>query len=142
MSLLFAENEPRLKGCIAFAPAVDVNMRLRSQNSAMVDALVAGGFGDLFSRYNPRMQEQNLRCPVFLFHAQDDANVPISESSGLADRLRQAGTDVTLETVPTGEHYDAMIQQGIPRAIAWLKKPLLRGQERGERRMVNGRWLQ
>jgi dienelactone hydrolase len=122
MSLLFAENEPRLKGCIAFAPAVDVNARLRSQNSRTVDELIKAGFGDFFDRYNPRRHEQDLNRPVFLFHAQDDSNVPVSESSGLADRLRQAGKDVTLEIVPTGGHYDSMIQQGIPKAIAWLKR--------------------
>jgi dienelactone hydrolase len=121
LSLLFAENEPRLKGCIAFAPAVDMVTRFNSQGSGIVGQLTSAGYGDFFTRYNPRLHEQDFACPVLLFHAQDDSNVPVSESTGLAQRLRQAGKDVTLELVPTGDHYDSMINQGIPKAIEWLK---------------------
>jgi dipeptidyl aminopeptidase/acylaminoacyl peptidase len=56
-----------------------------------------------------------------LFHAQDDSNVPVSESVDCHARLERLGRPVTLVTVPTGDHYDAMLRQGIPRAIAWLK---------------------
>jgi hypothetical protein len=63
---------------------------------------------------------QHLNCPLLLFHAMDDSNVPASESQQCADRLKQAGKNVTLITVPTGDHYESMIQQGIPTAINWL----------------------
>ena len=45
--------------------------------------------GEFFARYNPRLHEQDLKCPVLLFHAQDDSNVAVSESTGLAERLKQ-----------------------------------------------------
>jgi hypothetical protein len=35
--------------------------------------------------------------------------------------LRAAGKDVTFAEVPTGGHYDAMIESGIPKGIEWLK---------------------
>ena len=64
-----------------------------------------------------------LACPLLLFHARDDSNVPVQESIDCADRLKALGKPVTLEVVPTGDHYRGMLAQGIPRAIAWLKAP-------------------
>jgi dienelactone hydrolase len=120
MALLFAENEPKIKACVAFAPAVDVSVRFPPEARAELARMVPGA-GDLFTRFNPKMHESELNCPVFLFHAQDDSNVPVSESIGLAARLKQAGKSPTLRTVPNGDHYDGMLQQGIPQAIQWLK---------------------
>ncbi|MDR3636975.1 MAG: prolyl oligopeptidase family serine peptidase, partial [Isosphaeraceae bacterium] len=117
LALLFAEHEPRLKGCVAFAPAIDVAQRL----NAAIPLLQQNGLSDLVGRYSPKTGEGNLACPLFLFHAQDDSNVPVSSSIAWAQRLQHLGKNVTLETVPRGEHYDSMIQQGIPRAIAWLQ---------------------
>ena len=37
------------------------------------------------------------------------------------DALRAHGTTVEYVTVPTGGHYDSMIKQGQPKAIAWIK---------------------
>lgn len=57
----------------------------------------------------------------FLFNAEDDSIVDAAETRAAAAGLRGLGKDVTLEIVPTGDHYDAMIDEGIPRAIQWLR---------------------
>lgn len=127
LALLVAEHEPRIKGCVAFAPVVDTAERTPALARNQLARMVPGA-GDFFTRYNPRQHEDALNCPVFLFHAQDDSNVPVGESLACQSRLEALGKAVTLETVPTGDHYQAMLAQGIPRAIRWLKQlPAIRG---------------
>ncbi|WP_422928150.1 prolyl oligopeptidase family serine peptidase [Singulisphaera sp. PoT] len=119
MSLLFAENEPRLKGCIAFAAPVDLEARFGPE---AVQEFKQVGFGDLAIKYSPKYGEAKLQCPVYLFHARDDSNVPVSQSEDCMRRLEQLGKTVVLDIVETGNHYDSMIAEGIPRAIAWLRQ--------------------
>jgi predicted esterase len=45
-----------------------------------------------------------------LFHAEGDSVCPITETRAIEAQLRQQGTNVALETVATGEHYDSMIE--------------------------------
>lgn len=120
MSLLFAEHEPRLAGCIAFAPCSDVQkfiggLRLRMMKSTHQ------GVVDFVVQSSPKTHVSRLNCPVFLFHAHDDDVVDVAETEEFVSLLRLQGRDVTLKTVPGGGHYDAMIASGIPEAINWLK---------------------
>jgi dienelactone hydrolase len=118
MSLLFAEHEPRLAGCIAYAPCTDVPafiVRIRTLS------FTHQGIADFVVQSSPNTHESRLNCPVFLFHAEDDGNVDVEETEEFAARLKQRGRDVTLKIVPTGDHYDSMIDEGIPAAIQWLK---------------------
>ena len=119
LAVLFAENEPRLRSSVAFAPALDLAKRFGPQ---AVAEFIKGGIGDLVGRYSPRNNEANLRCPLFLFHARDDSNVPVVDSEAFARRAKAKGKSVTLDLVPVGDHYDSMIQEGIPHAIAWLQE--------------------
>jgi dipeptidyl aminopeptidase/acylaminoacyl peptidase len=61
-----------------------------------------------------------LKCPVLLFQARDDSVIPVSETEAFAFALKSAGKDVTVELVPSGDHYSPMVTQGIPRAIAFF----------------------
>jgi dipeptidyl aminopeptidase/acylaminoacyl peptidase len=120
LSLLFAENEPRLKGCIAFAPCSDVEKRLDPR-------LVQGfgrsipGFADFIRNSSPRNHASRLACPLFLFHADDDSNVPVAESVAFAESVKETNPKVTFVRAKKGNHYDSMIREGIPRAIRWLR---------------------
>ena len=120
LSLLFAEHEPRLAGSIAYAPAIDLEARFGSFTLIALGGKLPG-LRDFVLKHSPKNHEAGYSAPVFLFHAEDDSNVPIATSRASVDRLKSLGKSVTLEAVPTGDHYDSMIQQGIPRAIAWLK---------------------
>ncbi|WP_435018054.1 alpha/beta hydrolase family protein [Tundrisphaera sp. TA3] len=126
MALLFAENEPRIRACVAYAPATDLPRRFGNQGVAI---LRQRGLGPLIERFSPSSGIAGLSCPLFLFHAQDDRNVPVDQSERFAEEARDAGKAVTLEVVPGGDHYDSMIRDGIPRGIEWLGKTLNPGPE-------------
>ena len=117
LAVLFAEHEPRLKACVAFAPALDLEKRFGPRAVAQ---LRRAGAGDLAVRYSPGNGVDKLNVPLFLFHAKDDSNVPVEESEAFAGRLKAKGKPVSLDIVPSGNHYDSMINEGIPHAIAWL----------------------
>jgi dienelactone hydrolase len=119
VALLLAENEPRIKKCAAFDARSDVEANFGwlqkiaiRQKIPEVDAF--------FTTYNPKTNAGKVGCPVLLFHARDDSVVPVSESESFAAALKGLGKDVTLAIVPTGDHYEPMIRQGIPKAIAWF----------------------
>ena len=116
LAVLFAENEPRLRACVAFAPALDLPARFGN----LTNQLISAGFGELVLGYSPSSNIEKLKHPLYLFHAQDDSNIPIAVNEAIARQFQSRGKDVTFDIVPTGEHYDSMIQEGIPRAINWL----------------------
>jgi dipeptidyl aminopeptidase/acylaminoacyl peptidase len=119
-ALLFAEHEPRLAGVIAYAPAVNVAERFGPALRAF--AFQMPGVIDFAAQSSPDTHRERLRCPTFLFHAEDDTNCPIDKTRKFVDQLKEQGTDVTFITVPTGDHYQSMIDEGIPAAIKWLRQ--------------------
>jgi acetyl esterase/lipase len=118
LALLVAENEPRIAACVAYAPVVDLRDVIPPDAQQIVARLVPGA-GDLFTRFNPRVRESNLNCPLFLFVALDDDYA--QQDRDFVQRLRSMGKNVTLGTVPSGGHHEPMIRNGIPAAIRWLK---------------------
>lgn len=122
-ALLLAEHEPRLAGCVAFAPCTDLKARIPA---ALVRTMSFRfeGLAEFLVRSSPRTHEMRIQCPVMLFHAADDSNVPIEESRAFAARLQSAGKDVTIKEVATGGHYQPMIDSGIAAGAAWIKQHL------------------
>jgi dipeptidyl aminopeptidase/acylaminoacyl peptidase len=120
LALLVAANDPRVKGCVAYAPVTDLPARLGAQTIDRVSRQV-GGFKEFVERSSPRAHLAQLRCPVFLYHARNDKNVPVAQSVTFANELKRTNPKVKLVTPPTGDHYPGMLKQGIPLAIAWLK---------------------
>lgn len=121
VSLLVAEHEPRVKACIAYAPVPDIERRLGRR---FIQAVAQGipDYPDFIARSSPINGAAQLRCPVFLFHAADDSNVETIQVADFATQLKKTNSHVTFSQVPSGNHYDSMIQQGIPQGIAWLKR--------------------
>lgn len=118
-ALLFAAHEPRLAGCIAYAPCIDIPNRFPGFLVRAFSGQLPG-LADFMAQSSPKTHESRINCPILLFHAEDDSNVPVSESKECAQRLKGLGKDVTLVTVPTGDHYDSMIDEGIPHGIEWI----------------------
>jgi dienelactone hydrolase len=118
-ALLFAAHESRLAGVIAYAPATDLPKRMGPQMPLF--RFILPGLVDFVTQSSPSTHLASLKRPTFLFHAEDDSNCPIADTRAFADKLKQQGTDVKLVTVATGDHYDSMINQGIPAAIQWLR---------------------
>jgi dipeptidyl aminopeptidase/acylaminoacyl peptidase len=120
MALLAAENDRRLIGCIAYAPRCDVGSELdKDEREALTSRI--DGFDQFLSSCSPSTRATSIRCPVFLFHADDDQRVPTDDVIGFEGKLKTADSSVTYCHVATGGHYDSMINDGIPQAINWLK---------------------
>jgi dipeptidyl aminopeptidase/acylaminoacyl peptidase len=120
LALLVAEHEPRIKACAAFAPVTDVEARLARVAPRLDRALP--GYREFLQNSSPKTHAENLKCPVFLFHAEDDENVPANQCTDFAAQLKKANPHVTLASTPTGGHYDSMIREGMPKAIAWFRQ--------------------
>ena len=119
-ALLVAEHDPRLAGCVAFAPCTDLQARIPGALVRTL-SLTFEGLPEFLVKSSPRTHEMRIQCPVMLFHAADDSNVPIEENRAFASRLQSAGKEVTVKEVATGGHYQPMIDTGIPAGIEWIK---------------------
>ncbi len=120
LSLLLAEKQPRIKACIAFAPVTDLKARMGEEAISALSKHLPN-YEAFITDSSPMTQPAQLKCPLFLFHAEDDSNVPTSEVSNFYTAVTKTNKQVTGVSVKTGDHYDSMVQQGIPRAIQWLK---------------------
>jgi dienelactone hydrolase len=120
LALLVAEHEPRIKGCVSYCGVSDVEDRL-ARAIPQLDRAIPG-YRDFIHFSSPKTHVEKLKCPVFLFHAQDDRNVPVSQTTGFAELLKKTNPDVTLDTSARGGHYQSMINAGIPKGIAWMQK--------------------
>lgn len=108
VALLLAEKEPRIKACLAYAPCCDVEARLKE--TVPVFTPVVPDYTTFLHASSPLTYVTSLRCPVFLFHADDDSNVPLSDNAAFVSRLKKTNANVTFVRVPTGNHYDSMIR--------------------------------
>lgn len=122
LALLAAVHEPRVRGCIAYAPCSDVESFHGDLQSNLAMRFLFPDLQFVCHDSSPMTYADQLKCPLFLFHAQDDSVVKISDTQSFAQQVRSHNSSVELYEVPYGEHYDSMIQQGIPRALLWLQQ--------------------
>ena len=104
---------------MAYAPAADVR-KWMGWKLGLYRFMLPGAV-DFITQSSPATHVGSLKKSIFLFHAEDDSICPISGTRDFADKLQKQGTDVKFVTVKTGDHYDSMINEGIPAAIQWLK---------------------
>jgi acetyl esterase/lipase len=122
VSLLLGAYEPRLRGSIAYAPATDLEKFHEQLLASSMSEILFPGIRDFERKASPKNQVARMQRPVFLFQAKDDSKVPLSTTERFVQQLRETNPRVTFQTVETGDHYDAMIDQGIPAGIRWLKE--------------------
>lgn len=115
LALQCAWSLPGIRACVAYAPGTNVEAHLGEFADVLEEALP--GTRDFLVDWNPARKAGTIPCPVFLFWAQDDGLVPAQELDALEEQLGQ----VDRVTVPTGGHYEAMLSDGIPAAIEWLR---------------------
>ena len=120
VSLQVAQWDRRVAACVAYAPCTDIAARLGLDYINTMEARLPE-FSPFISRFSPINNAARLRCPTFLFHADDDSNVPLSDNAAFAAKVRRTNSHLTFVRVPSGNHYSSMIQQGIPQAIRWLQ---------------------
>jgi dipeptidyl aminopeptidase/acylaminoacyl peptidase len=120
LALLVAAHEPRIKGCVSYCGVADVEVLL-ARALPQLDRDIPG-YRDFIRFSSPKTHVEKLKCPVFLFHAQDDTNTPVSQTTTFAALLKKTNPDVTVDTSARGGHYQSMINAGIPQGIAWMQK--------------------
>jgi dienelactone hydrolase len=123
ISLLLAENDPRIKACVAYAPVTDVERRVDEIAPDAGRYLESNlpGFREFLKRTSPIRRIGQLRCPTFLFHSEDDSRISIAESQAFVESLKKTNPRVTFVRATHGDHYDSMIEEGVPKAIRWLR---------------------
>jgi dipeptidyl aminopeptidase/acylaminoacyl peptidase len=119
-SLHLAEREPRVRACVAYAPVTNVEKSLGEDTVASLSSFMPD-YREFLNRTSPHAGIENLVCPLFLFHAEDDGNVPIAESAEFAKEASKHNAAVTFVRVAKGGHYNAMLNEGITKAVQWLK---------------------
>lgn len=121
LALLAAAFEPRLKGCVAYCPASDGATLMRGFLNDPRAEIAYPGITQFAKRVSPISHVASVSCPIFLFHAADDQTIPVSDSRRLHQLLDSQGKRNTYVEVPTGAHDIAVVQQGIPSALQWLR---------------------
>ena len=124
VSLLLAETDPRIAACVAYAPVTDPERRAFEIAADAAQYLESNvdGFRDFLKKTSPVQQAAQLRCPLFLFHAADDSRISIAESEAFAELVKKTNPRVTFVRAASGDHYDSMVEEGVPQAIEWLEK--------------------
>jgi dipeptidyl aminopeptidase/acylaminoacyl peptidase len=120
-ALLFAAHEPRLAGCIAYAPCIDLEKNFPGWQVRLLSSQM-DGLADFVTQSSPSTHVSRIRCPTLLFHAEDDAGCDIADTRSFAEKLQAQGTETKLVTVASGGHYDSMIEQGIPAGIEFIRE--------------------
>ena len=128
LSLLVAANEPRIKAAIAYAPATDLEKKLGKDMDFFEQQVP--GFKNFIIQNSPKNNISKIKIPVFIFQATDDSVIPVEDTKSFVIELQKNNSNVTFETVNEGDHYDSMIQQGIPKSIEWLNKIAFKGKSK------------
>lgn len=118
LALLAAESNPEIKACVAFAPCTDVT-EFHRDNFAVLEPVIPT-VRKFCSDYSPINHVDRLQCPTFFFQADDDSVTPVAGAIRFVDAAKEKGKLIEFVRVPTGDHYESMISQGIPTAIEWL----------------------
>ncbi len=125
LALLFSthvnqiKHSPKLAGCIAYAPECDVEAALSEYVNSVAPQWLPGG-KQFIVRSSPKTHAAGIECPVFLFHSGGDQVTPFSRTQAFHDQLETLGKDVTLVRSNGSDHYQTMIDEGIPAALKWL----------------------
>ena len=121
VSLLAGEYHPDVAACIAYAPCSDTEAFHAEITGAFGVNSILPGIRDFDRQFSPIGNVKKLKCPLFVFQARDDSVVKAGETKRFVDQARAHNPQVEYVEVDFGEHYESMIQQGIPRAVQWLK---------------------
>jgi len=119
LALLYAAHEPRLAGCVAYAPCSNLRNRFPGFYVRMISNQLKQ-LPEFLVQSSPQTHASRIACPLFLFHAADDDNVPVEESRQLAGELQTAGKQVEYLEVASGGHGYSVMQEGIPKSIPWM----------------------
>lgn len=122
LALQLAAAEPRIAKAAAYAPITDLKKRFEDVLGEPEFVRMFPGIQNYTQNDSPVARVQQFTSPVFLFHARDDSNEPWQNTNRFNSLMRASGKSCKFETVDTGQHYQSMIDEGIPRAIRWFRQ--------------------
>lgn len=108
-----------ISACMAYAPCVDLQARIGEPLSEL-DRLIPGIQKELLS-LSPDQNVARVHMPVLVFHARDDSNLPFAITERYAQALHAMNPLNAFVAADSGDHYDSMIEKGIPAGTRWLK---------------------
>jgi dipeptidyl aminopeptidase/acylaminoacyl peptidase len=117
-ALLATSQDSRIKACVAYAPVSRVRLNERTLNTLNTNIQ---GFSDFANWESPDSHMDALKCPILIFQAKDDEVVPVDMNIGFQKELAKSNKNTQIKLVDKGGHYQAMLDQGIPAAIKWLR---------------------
>ncbi len=123
VAVLLAAREPRIAACVAFAAETGLRSYV-SRKAANKDAPGFSSFLEMVQKIDPYTYREALKCPLYVFWAGDDTVTDPGSAMTMANALADSpgpGAASKVVTIARGGHYDAMIKEGIPSAIAWVK---------------------
>lgn len=121
MALYVAEMDPQVKAVAAFMPAVDVRAWLGPQGINVIQqAEIVPNAGEYVTRISPSTYVDRLSQPVFLAYVGNDDPGITKSAEKFCQEMREKGKDITTLRIPTGEHYQSMIDDALPMAVDWL----------------------
>ncbi len=112
-----------IAACIAYAPCSDPEAFHREIYDQPQAIELFPGVKQFDRENSPIQNAAKIKCPLFVFHAGGDGVVAFDDSARFSNKVKSSGnSQVTFSEVSEGNHYNPMIETGIPRAIEWLKK--------------------
>lgn len=120
LAIQFAQRERRVKACAAYAPVCALEAHFTGEFGQWLNEAIPG-FASYPRAYSPLRFAGGLRCPLFLFYAEDEDPSRLPALRTFARAIQGGEQEVLVKTVPEGGHYEPMIQVGVPQAIEWLK---------------------
>jgi dienelactone hydrolase len=121
VALLMAAHDERLAGAIAFAPITNLEIRLGEVANERSVRTILPGLKTYLRTGSPITYVDRYKCPLFVFHARDDGNEPFQNTDVFVNQLKTNSAKVDFAVVDIGNHYDSMIDQGLPQAVQWIR---------------------
>jgi|GEM_PF-3275182 len=117
LALLYAAHQPKLAGCLAYAPQTNVEEHLRPMiSNAQVNAVLPH-LKEFAHRSSPITHVKQIQCPTFVFHAVGDPVVSIESTRAFCRQLPQ----VNFVEGSGSDHYKTMVSHGVPAGIKWIE---------------------
>ncbi|MGA2497285.1 MAG: hypothetical protein ABSH20_06070, partial [Tepidisphaeraceae bacterium] len=116
VALLLALDEPRIRGCAVRAPIVDLAGPLAPYKDRLNEMVQDAG--SFLADHSPCNRIASATSPIWVFHAEDDADVPIAASY----RLSQGSDKVTIDPHAAVGDATRRLIIGRDRAVTWLER--------------------
>ncbi|BDI32429.1 hypothetical protein CCAX7_44800 [Capsulimonas corticalis] len=118
-ALLVAATNPRIHGCLAYCPPTDLIAEHGGKLAGLQEFIP--DIRSFLTHTSPSENIHKLSCPVFLFASLGDRTIAAASVDKFANELKRENSHVSFVCARDGGHYEAMIKDGVPRGVEWLK---------------------